>query len=535
MKKLTTEQVVEQFVKIHGDRYDYSKVVYSGNKVKVEIICKEHGSFWQTPNNHKNKNGCPDCVCNKLKSTEECISDFKKVHGDQYDYSKVKYINSLTDVIIICKDHGKFLIKPKAHLLGVGCPDKKCSIRGVRRRKSINLCISDFKNIHNDQYDYSKVKNTYSNSTTKVEIICKTHGSFWQIPNDHISGKGCSDCGKLLISVKKSKSLDFVISQFREVHGDRYDYSKVQYFGNRTKVEMICDAHGIFWQEPLHHLVGQGCSKCSSVVSSVEIEIADWIKRLGVYVKCNQRGLFKNSNFEADIVIPSKKIIIEYNGSIWHSEKFARSLYNIFEKTKMANKAGYRCIHIREDLYLKNPERVKSLLKSALGLFDNKIGARQTEKRTLTLQEYKDLCGDHLQGYRSAKVKKGLFYKGKLVACIGYNNSGELIRYVVKNGWLVLGALPKLLKGETVTFSFCDLSFFTGESYYKAGFKLEYITKPNYIYVKSNMVRSRQQMMKHKLHKLFDNFDSNLTEVQNCNNNGWFRLFDAGNAKFIKV
>lgn len=113
-----------KFQEVHGDRYDYTNIEYSRAVDKVEIICKEHGSFFQTPNDHLKGKGCPRCCGNNKKSTEECIQDFISVHGDTYKYSKVEYINTATKVEIICKEHGSFFQSPNHHLKGNGCP--KC-------------------------------------------------------------------------------------------------------------------------------------------------------------------------------------------------------------------------------------------------------------------------------------------------------------------------------------------------------------------------------------------------------------------------
>ena len=88
---LTQEEVIEQFKKIHGNKYDYSKVNYINNITKVEIICPEHDSFFQKPNNHKKGTGCPKCI-KRAKDIEHVLEDFKKIHGNKYDYSKVVYV-----------------------------------------------------------------------------------------------------------------------------------------------------------------------------------------------------------------------------------------------------------------------------------------------------------------------------------------------------------------------------------------------------------------------------------------------------------
>ena len=121
MKK-TKEQFIEESINVHEDKYDYSKVVYNGAHTKVCIICKKCGNeFWQTPSHHLNGSNCPKCTFHYTKSTQEFINDSKKIHGDKYDYSKVEYINSKTKVCIICPEHGEFWQLPTNHLQGKGC------------------------------------------------------------------------------------------------------------------------------------------------------------------------------------------------------------------------------------------------------------------------------------------------------------------------------------------------------------------------------------------------------------------------------
>lgn len=122
----TREKFIEKATEIHGDRYDYSKVTYRNNYTKVCIICKEHGEFWQTPNNHLIGQGCSKCSCNCKLTTEEFKKRAIKIHGNKYDYSLVNYVNAKTLVKIICKEHGEYEQTPDVHLRGCGCP--KCNI-----------------------------------------------------------------------------------------------------------------------------------------------------------------------------------------------------------------------------------------------------------------------------------------------------------------------------------------------------------------------------------------------------------------------
>lgn len=120
-KRKTTLEFIEESIKIHDDKYDYSKVEYFNSSTKVEIICKKHGVFSQRPNDHLSGQCCPKCIGNHKKDTKSFINDSVNIHGDKYDYSDVEYINARTKVKIICPIHGKFWQRPNGHLSGQGC------------------------------------------------------------------------------------------------------------------------------------------------------------------------------------------------------------------------------------------------------------------------------------------------------------------------------------------------------------------------------------------------------------------------------
>jgi hypothetical protein len=108
---------------------------------------------------------------------------------------------------------------------------------------------------HGRRYDYSKVK--YVNNRTKVKIICPKHGVFEQTPRNHLSGRGCVVCAGL-----QRQTTEQFIEKAIIKHGRRYDYSKVKYVNNHTKVKIICPKHGVFKQTPNRHLSGDGCAVC---------------------------------------------------------------------------------------------------------------------------------------------------------------------------------------------------------------------------------------------------------------------------------
>lgn len=182
--KLTTKEFIERARSVHGDKYDYSKVEYTGALNKVIITCAKHGEFHQIANNHISGSGCE--VCGRHSSTKSFIIKSKSIHGDKYDYSKVEYKNAHTKVCIICPKHGEFWQAPNSHLNGKGC------FRCVDHKQTLNEFIQKAKSIHGDRYDYSNVE--YEHSQKYITIVCPIHGKFKQTPNSHLSNRGCPKC-----------------------------------------------------------------------------------------------------------------------------------------------------------------------------------------------------------------------------------------------------------------------------------------------------------------------------------------------------
>ena len=252
---MTKEDFISKAISVHGEKYDYSQVNYVNNRTKVKIICPTHGTFEQRPSVHTIKGcGCPYCGNVPRYTTETFIKAARRVHGDKYDYSKVNFINGTTEVTIICPIHGEFQQKPIVHLNGSGC--QKCA---GNVKYTTETFIEAAKNVHGNKYDYSKVE--YINSSTKVTIICPTHGEFQQLPSEHLQGKGCIHCAG-----KAKYTNETFIAAAREVHGEKYDYSKVNYINCMTEVTIICPIHGEFKQRPVSHLQGSGCQRCGGTM-----------------------------------------------------------------------------------------------------------------------------------------------------------------------------------------------------------------------------------------------------------------------------
>jgi hypothetical protein len=302
-KKKTTEEFIEQSIKKHGNKYNYSKVIYKNAFSKIIITCNIHGDFEQTPDSHLSGKGCHICGGSKKLTTEQFIEKSIKIHGDKYNYSFVKYINTNTKVIIICLIHDKFEQTPEKHLQGNGCP--KCGIDNTaeKKRKSNEQFIIDANKIHGNKYNYSLVE--YLNSHAKVIIICSIHDKFEQTPNSHIRGAGCPECSGNI----KSTANEFIEKSIK-IHGDKYDYKLVEYINTNSKVKIKCIIHGIFEQIPSNHLKGQGCIKCAGknkktteefIIDANKIHgdkydysIVNYIAaKIKIQIKCHKHGLFE--------------------------------------------------------------------------------------------------------------------------------------------------------------------------------------------------------------------------------------------------
>lgn len=142
---------------IHNNKYDYSKAVYLNSKTKMCIICPEHGEFWQNHNKHgSTKQGCPVCGGRQVGNNEEFVEKAKVIHGDKYDYSKVIYAKRHTKVTIVCKVHGEFEQIPTNHLRGKGCDKCAHDELGLKKRVTKKDFINKAKEIHGDKYVYGK-------------------------------------------------------------------------------------------------------------------------------------------------------------------------------------------------------------------------------------------------------------------------------------------------------------------------------------------------------------------------------------------
>ena len=169
--------------------------------------------------------------------------------------------------------------------------------------------------VHNNKYDYSKTY--YCSSHVPIVIICPEHGEFSMVPANHLRGQGCPKCANLVKGVYQKSNTEDFIRKSKLVHGDKYDYSKVNYVNNRVKVTIICPEHGEFVQKPLDHLHGSGCPECGRKFGVAEKKVLNALKEKYnnvTYQYAPQWLKNKTSPQTLDFYLPDYKIAIEYQG-----------------------------------------------------------------------------------------------------------------------------------------------------------------------------------------------------------------------------
>ena len=554
MSKFNEKEFIEKFYEKNKEKYEY--LGYENGLVK--FLCKKHNLInYDTPSHLLSNRGCKECGKEKRKEWNELqhkiakktfIEKARKIHGDKYDYSRVNYIKNNIKVTIICQKHGEFEITPNAHLNGQGC--KKCSVEHVHnlQRKSTEQFIEDAKNVHGNKYNYSKVN--YINEKTNVTIVCPIHGEFQQTPRKHLIGHGCQKCG----IEKSSKSQGFTNEQFiekaKKIHGNKYDYSKVEYKGYETEICIICPKHGEFWQTPDSHLQGSGCQKCANRLSKNENEIYEFIvENLGKENVIKSETSILPRHAEIDIFIPSLNLGIEYNGCRWHSEQFGKSKYYHLNKTNECNKKGISLIQIFEDEYNDKKEIILSKIKQLLHIQKlPKIPARKCKIYEITYNESKIFLEEnHIQGHQKATLYLGAKFNDELVGVMTFvkikNNEWELNRFASNKKYICQGIGGKLFSffvknyNPKIVKSFADRRWTTNchnNLYTKLGFKLEKTLKPDYRYIIDGSYKRihKFNFRKQILHKKYG-FDLSMTENEMAKKLKAYKIWDCGLYKYV--
>jgi len=265
----------------------------------------------------------------KRKTIEDVKHDFTDKWGGLYDYSQiVEYNGNKQKLPIVCKEHGVFMMSTNDHLRGHGCPKCRDKRTSERCRFTFQEFVERAKALFNNKYGYELInEDNYKGLDVEVPIVCPIHGVFMQKPKNHLSGRGCYKCGKESTASKQRYTRDELVELFNKEFQGKYDYSLFKnedYKRKKDKIKVICRKHGVFEVSVDNHLYRHsGCPKCkhslgeeriSNFLNEHKIEYREQYRLNNEYLLCTNKTLI------VDFFLPSKNVIIEYNG-IQHYEQ----------------------------------------------------------------------------------------------------------------------------------------------------------------------------------------------------------------------
>ena len=498
---------------------------------------------------------------NKL-TWEEILRRFREIHGNKYDYDKSSYVNTHTKMRMYCHEkytdgteHGWFEKTPHKHISQKqGCP--YCT----HKKHTVDTLKHSILMIHGNKYDLSNIKE-YVNNRQYIYPIChckdcngNEHGEFKITAHNLIKGRGCPKCGQISREEKLTKTTEQFIDEARVIHGDKYDYSYCKYKNIKSRLNIICHEkdsngveHGLFEQIAELHLRGIGCPKCGRTISSAENEISEFIEnKLGIKVERNDRKTLGNLK-ELDIYIPSKKIAFEYDGMIWHSEKFCKERNYHNDKTNLCLERGIKLFHIYESEYNEHKNIVLNKILYILGYSNGiRIGARKCSVKEIGKEEASDFLNkNHIQGFHPSTIYIGGFYNDELIGVMSfkeYSENWELTRFATDSKYICQGLAGKIFKYFTTNYEFNEIKSFADRRwtvdvennlYIKLGFKLDKILKPDYSYTSSHGDNIHKfNFRKKTLNKKYG-LPLYMTESEMADKLNYYKIWNCGLMKFI--
>ena len=449
------------------------------------------------------------------------------------------YINTKQKLKYICPAGHKGEISLEKWLVG-----QRCKLCAFNRFSNIN----DVRNIVNSE-GFTLLTNEYKSSKQKIYYKCDKCGGINSVIWSAWSRKK-NKCVFCVSNKCKDNYLDVFI---KHVELEGYKYIEGEYKSSRSRIKLLCPNGHVYISSWFNWFTNNSrCKKCSNNTSRVEKTLAVFLNNV-----VTQSDLFINDKtlippYELDIVIPSKKLAIEYCGIRWHSELFGKDSVYHLNKLVRCKEIGYRLVTIFEDEFLFNKDIVLSRLLSILGENNtNIVYARNCSIREISTNDAASFFNEnHLQGYNGSSVKLGLFYKEEMVSAMTFSKPSiskgaknslisvwELNRFCSKINYQVVGGASKLLKyfernyDWSEIFSYADRRWSVGDLYIKLGFNLNSITPPNYWYFSDR--NKYKRIHRFNLRKN-NNDDQTLTEWENRVLQGWNRIWDCGNLKYNK-
>ena len=570
----------------------------------VSFVCPEHGLYKSVVYNHialstgERRRGCPVCAkaCRSNATTiwrkerrpiypqwfiDELVNedDKKRALGRDLTYKdKVQFF---------CKEHGVYTQVVADHInYKTGCKKQGCPKCGriklskskIERNKQKRpdypeWFINDLANEDDKQKALLK-ELTWSD---KVEFLCSEHGHYLQRIDAHMDTKtftkkqGCPKCGRNKQGLNRKKNdaqrrlyPSWFIDELANIH-DKERAIKGEVTSSEC-LEFYCQKHGVYEQTVGNHITIETgepsckCPICARQLSCHEKEISDYIKSLGVLIEERNRTCIRNPQtnklMELDLYVPNMNLAFEYNGSLWHGEKFKKNNDYHLTKFRLCEDKGIHLFSIFDKDWFEHKDKIKSLIKDFV-LPKVKVFGRNTVIKQVPLKEAKEFYNTyHLKNNdNSYTISYGLYHKGVLISCMSFSKpkfgkqkgiEWDLSRYCTRFGYVVLGGAKKLFTeflkeykpSSIVTYS--DNDYFTGNIYRELGFSFVSYTDIPYYWAKDNTFLTRQQcqvkVLKEKYPELYQdsvNEKASNKEDYIMHKLGYYKVYRCGNKKWI--
>lgn len=482
----------------------------------------------------------------RTMSQDEFIKRARKIHGDKYNYDKAVYTKQSENVIITCPKHGDFLQTPRKHLVGHGCPKCGTENAISKRRPTIESILQRFKEIHHDKYTY-EIEEEYRSNRDKIKIICPRHGAFYQSVASHLHGQGCPKCGIEKLSSSMASTKEEFISKAKAIFGDQYNYDEVEYVNNKTKVKVICPKHGAFWAVPNNHIANHsGCPKCASPISKWEQDVADTIASLGVQVEQSNRGILHgheidiflpqyNIGIECDGLRWHNE---QYRDKNYHLDKTNECnergvrLIHIFEDEWCFKKDIWvsmlkNMLHLTENKIYARKCKITTVPSQVARKFLDENHIQGYTQSSVNLGLFHN--GELVSLMTFGKPRLNLRGNKK-------DGNYELVRFANKLNLIVIGGASKLFKHFIKEYhpleivSYADKRWSLGRLYNVLGFVRDHDSAPNYYYVQGIKRMNRFRFRKDVL--IREGYDQSKTEHEIMLERKIYRIYDCGTMVF---
>jgi len=350
--------------------------------------------------------------------------------------------------------------------------------------------------------DDIKLKISKQNIITKNEITINRDNNILDI-DSHIITSKC-DCG----------------------NNHNFKINRILYYKRRETGTIICTE----------------CNPINKNISGLELKLLNFIKEnYDGEIISNTKSII--NPYELDIYLPELNLAFEFNGIYWHNELNKPSNYHKI-KSDLCEDKGIQLIHIWEDDWVYNQDKIKYFILNKLGETENKIYARKCEIKEINdnslVRDF--LNNSHLQGYTNSSIKLGLFYEDELVSLMTFkinNRLGkiELNRFCNKLNTNVIGGASKLFNYFLKNYdydeivSYADRSYSNGGLYKQLGFEYKHTSIQNYHYIVDGIRIHKSNFSKSILVK--EGYDINRTEREIMLDRDIFRIYNSGNIKFI--